>query len=55
MAWRWLFNPWVSVVIAVGTIMASITIYLLTGVIFVFFVLPIPIILWSLRKREGAT
>lgn len=53
MGWRWLWNPWISATIAVGTIAISAAIFLLTGILFIFFVLPIPIVFWSFRKRTA--
>jgi hypothetical protein len=53
MPWDWLWSPWVSAGMAIGTIALSIATFLLTGMIFVFFVLPIPIVFWSLRKKNA--
>ncbi|MEW5937382.1 MAG: hypothetical protein AB1665_06165 [Candidatus Thermoplasmatota archaeon] len=49
---HWLWNPWISVGIALGTIALSIIIWYLTGFIFIFFVLPIPILLLRWGKRN---
>jgi hypothetical protein len=47
-----LFSPWFLVGTLILAVVVSVTTFLLTGWLFFFLFLPLPIIFWSRRKRR---
>lgn len=52
MSVRWLWNPWISVGIALGTIALSLIVWYFTRFVFILFLLPIPILLLRKARRS---
>ncbi|MBI4999953.1 MAG: hypothetical protein HZB92_00275 [Euryarchaeota archaeon] len=52
MALKPLFPLWISALVAASTILTSLIVYLLTGFIFILFIMPVPFLLFKWEKGD---